>query len=182
VNLPNFLSLIRLLLVPVFARVFFLPLPSAHQWAGFLYAVAFVTDIADGYIARRFHMVTRLGRVLDPLADKLMTFTVILCVAVDGMLPLWAVAAFFCKELLMGLGGLFLLRRTRDVIPSNRLGKASTGVFFVVLAAMVLFPIPYPWAVGLITFALLLSFAALFRYAAVFRTAIKSENPSDSKK
>ena len=164
-NLPNFLSLIRLLLVPVFARVFFLPLPSAHQWAGFLYAVAFVTDIADGYIARRFHMVTRLGRVLDPLADKLMTFTVILCVAVDGMLPLWAVAAFFCKELLMGLGGLFLLRRTRDVIPSNWLGKASTGVFFVVCAALVLFPeIPRHWATGLISFALALTIAAFVGY------------------
>ncbi|MEA4954147.1 MAG: CDP-diacylglycerol--glycerol-3-phosphate 3-phosphatidyltransferase [Pseudoflavonifractor sp.] len=181
-NLPNFLSLVRLLLVPVFARVFFLPIPTAHQWAALIYAAAFATDIADGYIARRFHQVTRLGRILDPLADKLMTLTVILCITADGILPLWAVAAFFCKELLMALGGLFMLRRTRDVIPANWLGKASTGVFFVVLAALVLFPIPYRWAVGLISFALLLAFAALFCYAAAFWCLMKDQSPSNSKK
>lgn len=181
-NLPNLLSLVRLLLVPVFAKVFFLSSSTAHQWAALIYAVAFATDIADGYIARRFHMVTRLGRILDPLADKLMTFTVILCVAADGILPCWAVVVFFCKELLMGLGGMFMLRRTQDVIPSNWLGKASTGVFFVVLAALVLFPIPYPWAVGLISFALLLAFAALLRYAQAFRAVMKPAGPKNSKK
>lgn len=179
-NLPNFLSLIRLLLVPVFAKVFFLPVPAARQWAALIYAAAFATDIADGYIARRFHQVTRLGRILDPLADKLMTFTVILCVAAAGILPTWAVVLFFCKELLMGLGGVFMFRRTQDVIPSNWLGKASTGVFFVVLAALVLFPIPYPWAVALISFALALAFAALLRYAAAFRKIMKPKNPKNS--
>ena len=79
-NLPNRLSLLRLCLVPVFAVVFFSPDPNSHSWAALIYAVAFATDIADGYIARRFDMITKLGRILDPLADKLMTFTVIICV------------------------------------------------------------------------------------------------------
>ena len=173
-NVPNMLSLIRLCLVPVFAVVFFLPDPSAHQWAALIYAVAFATDIADGYIARRFDMITKLGRVLDPLADKLMTFTVIICVTADGIIPVWAVVIFFCKELAMGVGGFLMLRRTKDVIPSNWLGKPSTGVFFVVLAALVLFPVPRPWATGLIAFALALTVAALVSYAMNFRKMMQN--------
>lgn len=173
-NVPNMLSLIRLCLVPVFAVVFFLPDPSAHQWAALIYALAFATDIADGYIARRFDMITKLGRVLDPLADKLMTFTVIICVTADGIIPVWAVVIFFCKELAMGVGGFLMLRRTKDVIPSNWLGKTSTGVFFVVLAALVLFPVPRPWATGLIAFALALTVAALVSYAMNFRKMMQN--------
>ena len=124
-NLPNTLSLIRLCLVPVFAWAYFLPQPNAHLWAALVYAAAFVTDIADGYIARRFDLVTKLGRILDPLADKLMTLTVITCVTADGILPIWAVVVFFCKEAAMGLGGLYLYRQIKDMPPSNWLGKTS---------------------------------------------------------
>lgn len=165
-NLPNTLSLIRLCLVPVFVWAYFLPQPNAHLLAAIIYAAAFVTDIADGYIARRFDLVTKLGRILDPLADKLMTLAAITCVTVDGIVPMWAVVVFFCKEATMGLGGLYLYRQIKDMPPSNWLGKASTGVFFVVLAILVLFPVPRPWATGLITLALALAVAALLRYAA----------------
>ncbi len=172
-NLPNLLSLLRLCLVPVFAVVFFSPDPNSHSWAALIYAVAFATDIADGYIARRFDMITKLGRILDPLADKLMTFTVIICVALDGTIPMWAIAVFFCKEALMGLGGLAMYRKVKDVQPSNWWGKASTGVFFVVLAALVLFPIPRPWSTAMISFALALTVAALCRYARDFLQMMK---------
>ncbi len=165
-NLPNTLSLIRLCLVPVFVWAYFLPQPNAHLLAAIIYAAAFVTDIADGYIARRFDLVTKLGRILDPLADKLMTLAAITCVTVDGIVPMWAVVVFFCKEATMGLGGLYLYRQIKDMPPSNWLGKASTGVFFVVLAILVLFPVPRPWATALITLALALAVAALLRYAA----------------
>jgi len=178
-NVPNALSAFRLLLVPVFACVFFSPLDNARSWAALVYAVAFCTDILDGWIARRFHQVTRLGRVLDPLADKLMTFTVLVCICVDGTIPFWAAVVFFCKEAAMGLGGAVMLHRTKDVIAANWLGKASTGVFFVVLAALVLFPgIPRPWATGLITLALLLALAALARYVTAYRQ-VMAEHPKE---
>lgn len=164
-NVPNFLSLLRLAMVPVFAVVFFQPNPDARYWAAGIYALAFATDIADGYIARRFNQITRLGRILDPLADKLMTFTVIICIAIAGIIPLWAVGIFFLKEISMGVGALSLFRKVEDVIPSNWLGKLSTGVFFVVCGALVLFPaIPRPWATGMITFALILTIAAFLSY------------------
>lgn len=164
-NVPNLLSLLRLAMVPVFAAVFFLPDPSARAWAAGVYALAFVTDIADGWIARHFHQVTRLGRILDPLADKLMTFTVILCITAAGIIPLWAVVVFFLKEAAMGVGTLSMYHKTEDVIPSNWLGKVSTGVFFVVCALLVLFTgIPSPWATGLITLALALTILAFVSY------------------
>lgn len=164
-NVPNLLSLLRLAMVPVFAAVFFLPDPSARSWAAGVYALAFVTDIADGWIARHFHQVTRLGRILDPLADKLMTFTVIVCITAAGIIPLWAVVVFFLKEAAMGVGALSMYHKTEDVIPSNWLGKVSTGVFFVVCAALVLFPgIPSSWATGLITLALGLTILAFVSY------------------
>ncbi len=164
-TIPNLLSLFRLALVPVFAVVFFQPEPNAHPLAAGIYVLAFLTDVADGWIARRFHQITRLGRVLDPMADKLMTFTVIICITVDGVIPVWAVAVFFCKELAMAIGGYVMYRKIGDVISSNWLGKSSTGVFFVVCAALVLFPaIPRAWATGLISAALALTIAAFFSY------------------
>ena len=77
---------------------------------------------------------------MDPLADKLMTFTVIICITADGIIPLWAVVVFFLKELTMAIGGYLMYQKLGDVISSNWLGKTSTGVFFVVCAALVLFP------------------------------------------
>ena len=97
-SIPNLLSLLRLVLVPVFAVVFFQPAPDAHRWAVLIYLTAFLTDVADGWIARHFNQITKLGRILDPLADKLMTFTVIICITADGIIPLWAVVVFFLKR------------------------------------------------------------------------------------
>ena len=78
-SIPNLLSLLRLVLVPVFAVVFFQPAPDAHRWAVLIYLTAFLTDVADGWIARHFNQITKLGRILDPLADKLKEAAVSLC-------------------------------------------------------------------------------------------------------
>lgn len=172
-TVPNILSIFRLILVPVFAVVFFQPGPNAHTWAALIYLVAFLTDIADGWIARHFNQITRLGRILDPAADKWMTFTVIICITVDGIIPLWAVIVFFCKELCMAIGGYIMYRKLGDVIPSNWLGKLSTGVFFLVCVVLVLFAdIPRTWSTGLISAALALTLAALVCYIVQFCRAM----------
>ncbi len=164
-NVPNFLSLLRLAMVPLFCVVFFQPSEDAHLWAAAIYALASLTDVLDGWIARHFDQITRLGRVLDPLADKLMTFSVIVCITVADIIPLWAVVIFFCKEALMGLGALSMYRKVDDVIPSNYLGKASTATFFVVCLALMLFPqIPRTWATVMIGLALVLTIAAALVY------------------
>ena len=173
-TVPNALSLFRLILVPVFSVVFFGSGPNAHRDAALIYLVAFLTDVADGWIARHFNQISKLGRILDPAADKLMTFTVIICIAVDGVIPLWAVVVFFCKELTMAIGGCIMYRKLGDVISANWLGKLSTGVFFVVCGALVLFPqIPRSWSTGLIAGALALTLAALAGYIVQFSRALR---------
>ena len=168
-TVPNILSIFRLVLVPVFAVVFFQPDSDAHRWAALVYLVAFLTDIADGWIARHFNQITRLGRILDPLADKLMTFTVIVCLTVDEVIPVWMVVVFFCKELTMTIGGTVMYRKIHDMIPSNWLGKLSTGVFFLVCVALVLFDdMPRTWSAGLVAGALALTLAALVGYIIQF--------------
>lgn len=187
-NLPNLLSLFRLLLVPAFPLVFFLaPEPWNRYLGAGVYVLAFLTDVADGYLARSRNQVTRLGRILDPLADKFMTFTVFVCITIAGIIPLWAVIVLVVKELIMGLGALVMYRRTADVIPSNYLGKASTGVFFLSCAALVLFPgIPSKAATVIIALALGLTVLALLAYIVQFISVAKTQakgeknGPSDN--
>ena len=172
-NVPNTLSLLRLAMVPIFAVVFFQPFPEARYWAAGIYALAFATDIADGYIARHFNQVTRLGRILDPLADKLMTFTVIVSITAAGIIPVWAVVIFFLKEAAMGVGALSMFHKINDVMPANWLGKTSTGVFFIVCAALVLFPsIPKTWATVMISVALALTVAAFLYYLWIYLSVL----------
>lgn len=173
-NVPNFLSLLRLAMVPIFAVVYFQPDPGAPVWAAAIYALAFATDIADGWIARHFDQITLLGRILDPLADKLMTFTVIISLAVAGIIPVWAAVIFFLKEISMGIGAISMFHKAEDIIPSNWFGKVSTFVFFVVCAALILFPaIPHAAATGMITGALALTIIALISYALEYRSVVR---------
>lgn len=177
-NIPNLLSLFRLGLVPVFSAVFFLPDEQAHLWAAGIYVLASLTDVADGILARRLNQITRLGRILDPLADKLMTFTVIICITVAGLIPVWVVIVVFCKEALMALGALSMYHKVEDVIPSDYLGKGSTALFFVVCVLLMVFPqIPRSWATGMITAALVLTVAALLHYFVRYRAVVGGRNP-----
>src|SRR5699024_3583699 len=92
----------------------------------------------------------------------------------DGIIPLSPVVVFFCKELTMAIGRYLMYQKVGDVISSNWLGKSSTGVYFVVCAALVLFPaISRPWATGLISFALALTLAALVSYIIQYRRVIQ---------
>ncbi len=178
-TIPNLLSLFRLALVPLFPIVFFSDIPHARIYAILIYALASFTDVLDGFIARHCHMVSQLGRILDPLADKLMAFTVLTCIAVAQIVPFWAVLIFFCKEALMGLGALTLYQKIDDVMPSNWLGKGAGATFFIVCVCLMLFPqIPHFWATFLICVALALNIIAFFNYLWIFILKINESNES----
>ena len=180
-NLPNLLSLLRLVLVPVFAVVFLSGVPNATVWGLAVYVAASLTDVLDGYIARHSGQVTMLGRILDPLADKLMGGTVLVCICLKGLVPWWAACIFIIKELMMMSGGIFIYRANQDVPPSNILGKAATASFFAVCVLLLLFPgIPETAATVMIAAALALSVAALIRYACCY-LRLTAKNVGDSK-
>ena len=85
-NIPNILSLIRLLLVPVFVLLFFAEKTFA---AAAVFVISGITDVLDGFIARKFGFISNLGKVLDPLADKLTQMSAFVCLYIAKLIPLW---------------------------------------------------------------------------------------------
>ena len=125
-TIPNVLTIIRLILIPVFVVLFFKGYTKASF---FVFAAASLTDLLDGYLARRLNQITDFGKLFDPLADKLMVITVMVCQGIRGVFPWSAIIIVALKELLMVLGGLFMLSRN-VVVYSNIVGKTAQ-VFFI---------------------------------------------------
>ena len=131
-TVPNVLTMIRLLLVPVFVVVYFRTTDEPKYAALAVFAAASLTDMLDGFLARKLNQITDFGKLFDPLADKLMVLTAMVCQALTGIFPWIAVIVVACKELFMVLGGLFLL--SRDVVVySNIFGKAAQVCFIASL-------------------------------------------------
>ena len=162
---PNIISLFRICLAPIFAIAYLSDEGEVKYWAISVYFVATVSDFLDGYIARKFDASSTLGKILDPLGDKLMTITVMLCIALDALIPPWAVIVAAAKEILMAGAGFLVLKKSDEIPPSNIVGKASTVVFFIVCVALMLFSeIPRRVATFLISMAILLAIFAFMSY------------------
>ena len=130
-NIPNVLTMLRLILVPVFALLFI----QGHRKAALVvFIVASLTDLRDGFLARKLNQITDFGKLFDPLADKLMVLTALICQGCAGVFPWFAVVIVACKELFMVLGGAYMLKRG-IVVYANLWGKTAT-VFFI--AALIL--------------------------------------------
>jgi len=161
-NLPNILSFIRLLMVPLFIWLFF---SGAPLWAaGIVFLVAGITDILDGHIARKYGYITKLGRVLDPLADKLMQVSAFACLAIAKIIPYWVISILAAKELCMLLGAAIMLKKIQDVPPSNKWGKAASTLFYFITLAVIIFDMSGTLQVVLLGGALALSVAAMVIY------------------
>src|SRR5215213_6522906 len=131
-TVPNALSLARLFMVPI---VVVLLLARADGLAAALFVLAALTDFLDGKLARRAGP-TRLGQILDPVADRLMLSSVAVVLAIRGLLPIWAVAILVGRDLLALLGSLVVGSKIRV----NRVGKAATAVLMGAVALVVISP------------------------------------------
>ena len=173
---PNIISVFRICLVPVFITVYFYDGNDMKIYAVLVYALASFSDFLDGYLARRFKAASNLGKVLDPLGDKMMTFSAMVCITIDGVIPVWAVIVAGVKELMMGAGGIVLYKKARtEIPPSNIIGKTSTVVFFLVCVALMLLKnIPHSVAVAMISVAIGLMFLALASYIKTYITVMKN--------
>ncbi|MBR5543719.1 MAG: CDP-alcohol phosphatidyltransferase family protein [Oscillospiraceae bacterium] len=181
-NLPNLLSLFRMCLVPVFIAVFFSNTEHAHVYAAIIYAVAGITDVLDGIIARKFNLITKLGKILDPLADKMMTITVFVCITFVGLIPWWSIALIFAKDVLLVLGGVKLYREMSAVFQSNILGKLAT-VFLVIGGVLILLfetLIPPLIKTAFAYMAVLISFCAFFSYLYQYCTYRKKRKSDET--
>lgn len=140
-TIPNLLSLFRLLLLPVYVAIYLNATQTCeYVVAGSIMAVSCLTDMIDGKIARHFGMISTLGKILDPLADKVTQFTLTICLSLKYP-PLRPVLLLFVvKETFQLVMGCIHLRRGKMLPGALMEGKVCTTILFVSLIAMVLFP------------------------------------------
>ena len=142
-SIPNLLSLLRLILIPVYVAIYLNARSAADYYlAGGILAVSCLTDLIDGKIARHFNMITSLGKVLDPLADKLTQFTLILCLALkaESGLLWYLIGLFVLKESFQLIAGGIRLRKGIMLKGALLSGKVCTTILFVSLIIMVILP------------------------------------------
>lgn len=140
-TIPNLLSFFRLALLPIYTYVYLKATEPAHYYtAGGILAVSCLTDAIDGQIARRYNMISTLGKILDPLADKITQFALTLCLSVKYPHLRPVLCLFIVKESFQLIAGIFHLRRGRMLPGALMAGKVCTTVLFVSLTLLVLLP------------------------------------------
>ncbi|MFL0269458.1 CDP-diacylglycerol--glycerol-3-phosphate 3-phosphatidyltransferase [Candidatus Clostridium radicumherbarum] len=170
INLPNLLTIFRLILIPIFLIAFFSPSLNSLLYAVGIFLLAGVTDLLDGYIARKFNLITKVGIVLDPLADKLMLITVLTCLVIKSYIPIWMLIIIAGKEIFMIFCGLFLYKRG-TVIPSNIFGKLGTILFYISILTLSL---DKALGIYLLYISIAAALVAFFNYLIVYKA--KSNN------
>ena len=139
-NTANKLTMLRVILIPVYLVVWYLNMETSAYWALAVFVVASVTDFADGYVARHYNQVTTFGKFMDPLADKILVITAMIWFTSVGMLPVWALAIVVARE--FAVSGLRLIAVDNGrVIAAAWSGKVKTFSTMVCLCLMHL-PIP----------------------------------------
>ncbi len=165
-NIPNMLTILRILLIPVYLYFFYAR--ENILLAGGVFIAAGISDVLDGYIARKYDMSTKLGIVLDPIADKLMTFTILISFTTKGIIPAWILIAIGIKETMMVLGGAVLyLFKGKQVLPSNKYGKVATLSFYAATLSIV-FKLPEIISTSLFFITVFLNIIAFINYFIIF--------------
>ena len=151
-TIPNLLSLFRLLLIPVYMTIYLYAAQTKdYIAAAIILAVSCLTDMVDGKIARKYNMISTIGKVLDPIADKVTQFTLIICLSIKYPILWHLVVLFVIKESFQFFAGLVTFRKGRMLTGALITGKICTAVLFVSLTVMILLPNITSQAVNIIT-------------------------------
>lgn len=135
---PNLITLFRIILIPIYITVFFKGGDNYILYSGLIFLLAGVSDFLDGFLARKFDLVSKTGTVLDPLADKLMLLAVLFSLTYKGLLEPWILLIIGLKEIIQIIGGMVLyFIKEKIVIPSNMFGKVATVLFYISVLSLV---------------------------------------------
>lgn len=133
--IPNILTTVRLILVPIFA--YLVIKTENYSAAAIVFVLSGITDVVDGYVARKFNMISNFGKVYDPFVDKLMQITAVVSLAFVDIVPFWVIAVVAIKEITMiVIGGILYLKKI--VVYSHWYGKAATVLFYAIIFVMIL--------------------------------------------
>ncbi len=136
ITIPNVMSVFRLALIPLFVWLYCAK--EEYLWAALVLFISSATDVADGWIARKFNMISEVGKALDPIADKLNQIAVLICLMTRFPMMLGLVIFFVVKECIMGITGLLVIRKTGKVYGADWHGKLNTCLLYLVITIHIL--------------------------------------------
>lgn len=170
-QLPNALTVLRLALVPTFVVVYVAAADGSSWAAGWIFLLAGITDQLDGFLARRWHVESRFGKVADPLADRLMLDAAAVLLALEGKLPWWAAVVIVARDVLL-VGGYKLLVPQDYELSVSRLGKLATWVLYLGLGILLVVGRDTEWPLWLFYAGLALALVAAAQYVLAARRAV----------
>lgn len=133
-HVPNILTIIRFLLIPI---IIILAFQNNYVGTMIILTISGITDILDGYIARKFNFITDFGKLMDPLADKATQVTLLAVLTIQKIIPIWIIAVVLLKEFIMVSGASFLYGKEL-VVSSKWYGKLSTVLFYIAIVCSLL--------------------------------------------
>lgn len=169
-NIPNILTAIRLFLVPVFGYFVY---KEQYIIGIMIFAIAALTDVLDGAIARKYNIVTQLGKIADPAADKLIQLTALVMLNIKGRIPLVLVLTVVFKDTFILLGSLLLYRKNHMITQANWYGKLTSVILFAAIGAA-LFNLSFARYLSYV--AICFTMFALFMYTLKFYKLRKEKN------
>jgi CDP-diacylglycerol--glycerol-3-phosphate 3-phosphatidyltransferase len=170
-QLPNALTIARLLLIPVFI-VLITTSDGGYSWpAAIVFAIAGITDQVDGFLARRWHVESAFGKIADPLADRLMIDTAVILLLYAGRLP-WAALLIPLRDVVVLVGTPIVLGRGYE-FQVNRVGKAATWLLFASLALVMVTHEGTQWPLWIFWAGLVLAFVSLGDYVLKARREVR---------
>ncbi len=138
INIPNVLTIFRIMLTPLFILCLFYNYPYAKLWALIIFIVASITDAFDGYYARKYNQVTRHGQFLDPLADKILVSSAFISFAIMDLVPFWMVGLIIFRDLFVT--GLRMAMESKGLtMITSKIAKAKTTAQISVIIFILLF-------------------------------------------
>jgi CDP-diacylglycerol--glycerol-3-phosphate 3-phosphatidyltransferase len=187
-NLPNLLTMARIVAIPFFIWLLDTPTPVRGFWACIVFTAAAITDVLDGYLARKLGVVSILGKFLDPLADKLIVMAALVWLVPMGRVPAWVVVLLLAREI--SVTGLRSVAASEGVVISaGAEGKTKTALQMIGIVALIL---GYPYHLSylgidlgvveltrvgcmLVVLSLLFSFASAAQYVRLFAAAVEAK-------
>ncbi len=151
-NVPNNITLIRVALIPLFAFILLADIPYRKIIAAFIFVMLSISDFLDGYFARKKRQVTEFGKLIDPIADKLLISTALVFLVVSKDIDLWIAAVIIAREVILTAVRLYLVPG-KIVVPASSLGKAKT-VLQSIAIIFVLLNLPLSWHVMILAVVL----------------------------
>jgi len=141
-NIPNRITILRILLIPIFIALFYIKIKYVEYIVALVFIILALTDALDGYIARKRKEVTKLGKLIDPLADKLLISAALIFLIGRGV-PAWMAFVIIARE--FAVTGLRLTASAKNVtIPASKLGKVKTISQIIAIVAVII-NFPYNW-------------------------------------